>query len=424
MTWIYSLRWKLLVTYMVVSFFPFMFFAITSYENIKANHIKTRQESILVHIDDIHKNKENDEYIKEKEQLLNSEIYILENEGSTLKLMENEYNLLKIKREVDDDFIVVISSIKNMNKNLNEIKNKLYIYTLVNSIIVGVLSFVVSGIIIKPLKKILKVIKLMTAGHLDQKIPIEGRDEIGELSKAFNDMSDKLKQVDSTRQEFVSNVSHELKTPLSSVKVLTESLLLQEEFDEEMVKEILGDINSEIDRLNEIIEDLLMMVKLERTESAVTKKSTYINRLIEDIIKRLKPIAEKKEIEIIYNTEKEVTADVDEVKFTLAISNLIENAIKYNYDNGFVKINLDSDHQNAYITIQDDGIGISAEEQNKIFERFYRVDKVRDRETGGTGLGLAITYKTILQHNGHIKVDSEVDKGSTFMVRIPLKENE
>ncbi|MDE6182374.1 MAG: HAMP domain-containing histidine kinase, partial [Eubacteriales bacterium] len=163
------------------------------------------------------------------------------------------------------------------------------------------------------------------------------------------------------------------------------------------------------------------LVKLDYKEAGLVIEETNLNYMLEDIIKMVGPLAEQKNIEITTEFLKNVVVDADEMKLSLAISNLVENAIKYTCPEGSVKVILDSDHQNAFITVQDTGIGISEEEQGKIFNRFYRVDKTRDRETGGTGLGLSITHSAVLLHKGSIKVSSKEGKGSTFVVRIPIK---
>ena len=237
-------------------------------------------------------------------------------------------------------------------------------------------------------------------------------------------MAEKLEQVETNRQEFVSNVSHELKTPLSSIKVLSDSVLLQDPdtVPKEMYVEFLEDINSEVDRMTAIINDLLTLVRLNRQEVPLNPQPVVISDMVEDIVKRLTPIADAEGIELNYTKAKSVTAEVNETKLSLAISNLIENGIKYNSENGKVSVTVDADHQNAFITVSDTGIGIAEEELNKIFDRFYRVDKNRDRQTGGTGLGLAITRSAVLMHNGSIKVSSAENEGTTFVVRIPLKQ--
>jgi signal transduction histidine kinase len=244
-----------------------------------------------------------------------------------------------------------------------------------------------------------------------------------DLALACNQMADQLEKVESTRQQFVSNVSHELKTPLSSIKVLSESILLQEEVPKEMYVEFLHDINSEVDRMAAIINDLLTLVKLDQKEIPLNFKETDINEMMEGIIKRLLPLAQGKKVFIHYVKEKDVVAIADEMKMTLAIANIVDNAIKYTPENGSVAINLDADHQNAFISVADTGIGIPDAEIGRIFERFYRVDKTRDRETGGTGLGLSITHSTIMMHNGSIKVYSKEDEGTTILVRIPIRQS-
>ena len=210
---------------------------------------------------------------------------------------------------------------------------------------------------------------------------------------------------------------------MSSIKVLSESILLQEDVPKEMYVEFLHDINSEIDRMSAIINDLLTLVKLDQKEIPLNFAETDLNKVMEDIIKRMTPLAAAKQIQIHYCKEKDVLAEADEMKLTLAISNLVDNAVKYTPEGGSVTVVLDADHQNAFITVSDTGIGIPEDEINRIFERFYRVDKTRDRETGGTGLGLSITYATVMMHNGSIKVNSKEEEGTSIQMRIPLRQN-
>ena len=148
-----------------------------------------------------------------------------------------------------------------------------------------------------------------------------------------------------------------------------------------------------------------------------------LNLMMQDITKRLQPLADAKGVLLQLEQVKEIQADVDEMKLSLAISNLVDNAVKYTPQEGTVKVILDADQQNVFITVADTGIGIPEDEVNRIFERFYRVDKTRDRETGGTGLGLSITHGTIMMHNGSIKVNSKEEEGTTILVRIPLHQN-
>ena len=233
-------------------------------------------------------------------------------------------------------------------------------------------------------------------------------------------MLGRLKILDESREEFVSNVSHELKTPMTSMKVLADSLLEQDNVPVEMYQEFMQDIAKEIDRENQIITDLLSLVKMDRSGQTMNIRTMNINDLLEQILKRLKPIAEKKNVEMVMETFRPVNAEIDETKFTLAVSNLVENAIKYNHENGWVHVSLNADHKYFYVKVEDSGIGIPEQDQAHIFERFYRVDKSHSREIGGTGLGLAIARNAVLVHRGSIKVYSNEGEGTTFTVRIPL----
>ena len=218
----------------------------------------------------------------------------------------------------------------------------------------------------------------------------------------------------------MSNVSHELKTPLASMKVLSDSLLQQEGMPEEIYREFLGDITTEIERMTQIINDLLSMVKMDKDSATMIITNISINDLLESLLKRLRPIAAERNIELIMESFRPVMADVDEVKMSIALNNIIENAIKYNYDNGWVRVTLNADHKFFFISVKDSGVGIPEEFQNSVFERFYRVDKARSRETGGTGLGLSLTRNAILLHRGSIKLYSKEKEGTTFTIRVPL----
>ena len=282
------------------------------------------------------------------------------------------------------------------------------------------LSWLLSTILVKPLARVTKAIEDLTDGMQDDAISVPDYTETELITDAFNKMVNRMKILDESRQEFVSNVSHELKTPLTSMKVLADSLVGQQGVPEELYQEFMGDITAEIDRENKIITDLLSLVKMDKKAADLNITHMDINQLLEDILKRLRPIADKRNIDLILDCFRPVEADVDEVKFTLAISNLVENGIKYNVDDGWVIVSLDADHKYFYVTVADSGMGIPEDSIERIFERFYRVDKSHSKEIGGTGLGLAITRSAIAMHHGAIKVFSKEGEGTTFSVRIPL----
>lgn len=321
--------------------------------------------------------------------------------------------------------VLISDAMQEVHDTIGAIGKEAYLLLAAVVLLVVVVMIVISKVFTEPVKNLIGVIQKMSEGHFEQRVKVNRRihNEIVDLAIACNQMADQLEKVESSRQQFVSNVSHELKTPLSSVKVLSESILLQEDVPKEMYVEFLHDISSEVDRMTAIINDLLNLVKLDQKEIPLNFRETDLNRLIEDIMKRLSPLAAAKEIDIRFEQLKEVRATVDEMKLSLAISNLVDNAIKYTPEKGEVRVTLDADHQNAFISVADTGIGIPEEEVGRVFERFYRVDKTRDRETGGTGLGLSITHATILMHNGSIKVNSKEDEGTTILVRVPLHQS-
>ncbi|MBQ5533739.1 MAG: HAMP domain-containing histidine kinase, partial [Lachnospiraceae bacterium] len=187
-------------------------------------------------------------------------------------------------------------------------------------------------------------------------------------------------------------------------------------------REFMEDIAAEVDRENKVINDLLSLVKLDGSETTVLNVTHCdISEMLRQLIKTLTPLAQKAGVEMLYEEKTHVEADVDEVKLSLAIMNLIENAIKYNKDEGWVKVTLDTDLQFIVITVSDSGIGIPEESIGRIYDRFYRVDKSHSREIGGTGLGLSITRNAILLHRGAIKATSIVGEGTTFTVKIPME---
>lgn len=272
----------------------------------------------------------------------------------------------------------------------------------------------------KAMKKLTNSIDHMKEGYIEDRIVTNSFTELEEMTEAYNNLLARIRSVEDSRQEFVSNVSHELKTPLTSIKILADSLVMQPDAPPEVYREFLGDINAEIDRENRIITDLLELVKLDRKNGEMHIATVSINELLEILMKRIKPIAQASNVDLIYESYRKVDAEVDEVKLMLAISNLIENAVKYNKEGGWVKVILDSDHKYFSITVSDNGIGIPEESQKLIFDRFYRVDKMRARKTGGTGLGLSITKSIVLMHNGQLKVESKEGEGTTFTAKIPL----
>ncbi|WP_231701870.1 HAMP domain-containing sensor histidine kinase [Crassaminicella thermophila] len=346
------------------------------------------------------------------------------------KSIANEYNLKEYGRTMYVTVPIVLndqvhgvvfisSSLEDIYRKIQNIMKSYMILSVLCVGITGFISFVFAHVIANPIEKLTDSIKKMYNGNLEQKVEIIGNDELTNLAGAFNMMSTKLSQVDKQRKEFVANVSHELRTPLSAMKLLSESLLHQEKVDPKTYREFFSDIASEVDRLDRIIESLLALVDIDKGKLELDYQVTYVNYLLEKLIRPLKPLADKKQIDIDFVNLEKVQIQLDRIKIQQALTNIINNAIKYTPEGGKIKISLYTEHDEVIIKIQDNGIGIPEESLPYIFERFYRVDKARARKTGGTGLGLAITKQIIELHQGKIEVISQLNKGTTFYIYLP-----
>ena len=335
----------------------------------------------------------------------------------------NDYIIMTFPIEVNGrvkGVMLVSVSTNEIAQNARLLENRGLTVTVIASLVMLILGYILAGILVRPFMRVTHAIEDVTDGYQDEAISVPDYTETIQITTAFNQMLSRVRVMDSSRQDFVSNVSHELKTPLTSMKVLADSLNGQDNVPVELYKEFMQDITQEIDRMNLMIQDLLTMVRLDKKAAVLNIEKADIAWIIEAIIKRLRPIADKRNITISFEQVVPVVAEVDASKLELALSNLIENAVKYNVDNGWVRVNLDADRKYFYVVISDSGVGIPEEEQEHIYERFYRGDKSHSTTIEGTGLGLAITKSVIVLLRGVIKVTSRQGEGSTFQVRIPL----
>lgn len=315
--------------------------------------------------------------------------------------------------------LLVSVSTDSIVLNQEYLENSARIIEIASAMVVILAAVFLARLLSKPFRKMAGELVEIQSGFKSE-LDILDYTETEGVCIRFNQLFSRLKMIDESREEFVSNVSHELKTPLTSMKVLADSINGQEDVPVELYREFMSDIGNEIDRETKIINDLLSLVKMDRSAGGLNISSVNVNELMELILKRLRPIANRRHIELVLESFRPVSAEVDEVKLTLAITNLVENAIKYNKPEGWVHVSLNADHQYFYIKVEDSGIGIPEDSLEHIFERFYRVDKSHSREIGGTGLGLAIARNSILMHRGAVKVFSTEGEGTIFNVRIPL----
>ena len=343
--------------------------------------------------------------------------------SETRSLESGDYSAGSEKEE-ETVYGVILASVStdSINATIDILDRRASLLEVILLLFVFSLGLLLSGELVRPFEKLTREIQDVKAGFSSAPASVNDYLETENMVDAFNQVLGRMRALDESRQEFVSNVSHELKTPMTSMKVLADSLLQQgEAVPAEMYREFLQDIDNELDRENKMIGELLNLAKMDRRQVTMNISQVNINDLLEIILKRVRPLAMQRDIEMTLVSEREVTAEIDEVKMTMVFTNLIENAVKYNKDHGKVKVTVNSDHKNVIVTVEDTGIGIPEESIGRIYERFYRVDKSRSREIGGTGLGLSITKSAILLHKGQIDVESKENVGTKFTVTIPIK---
>lgn len=300
------------------------------------------------------------------------------------------------------------------------IQDQMILYFIATSIVVILLSIFFSSIITKPIAALTEGIKQMAKGDLSGRVKESGSDEMARLAQTFNQMSEKLENLDNARNEFVSNASHELKTPLATMKIMLESMMYEENMDEKLRKEFMADIDKELERLGHIVSDLLTLVRIDSSDYQLRRTSLVFREIVEDTMRRLEPLAEAKEQRLQLHLLSDCPLLGDMTKLQQAVYNLVENAIKYSPEKGRIDVTLKQEGKMAVFVVNDSGPGIPKKDQPHIFDRFYRVDRARSRATGGNGLGLSIVQQAIHLHEGKVSVMSEEGKGATFRVELPL----
>ena len=288
-------------------------------------------------------------------------------------------------------------------------------------LLVLTLSAAVSRSITRRLESLQTAIRGVREGAYNQRAILSGHDEFTQIAGEFNDLVDRLQETESARRQFVSDASHELKTPLAAIRLLTDSILQNENIDNDTAREFVSDIGQEAERLSRITEDLL---RLTRLDSGVVEKPSRIQvgPVLDRVVRMLRPVADEKAVDVETAGDGVVVATEGELHQILY--NLAENAIKYNRRGGFVRVRVSGGEETSTITVEDNGIGIPAEDLTHVFERFYRVDKARSRAAGGTGLGLSIVRDTVSRRGGDIWAENIPEGGTRFTVKLPCGEGE
>lgn len=316
--------------------------------------------------------------------------------------------------------LVLVSSVREMMQSLFLLQDNmlmLFVAVALAAILSGMLF---SGILTRPMAELTRGIQRMGKGDFSARVPEKGSGEIRQLAEAFNSMSGKLETLDHSRNQFVSDASHELKTPLATMKIMLESLIYQPDMEEELRTEFLTDVNREIDRLSAIVSDLLTMVRVDERSMKLSRRRMSLAATVKEAAHRLKPLVEQKGQEMTLSMQDSGDMYADQTKLSQVVYNLMENAVKYTQEGGRISVSLEESGRDAILTVRDNGPGISKENLAHVFERFFRVDKARSRDTGGTGLGLSIAQQIVTLHSGAIRAESEEGKGSVFIVELPL----
>ena len=295
------------------------------------------------------------------------------------------------------------------------------------SVVIGIasvmLSVLFSEVLMYRLKELVRSMRIVAGGDYKYRLSVHGQDEISELGEEFNALTARLEDTEKQRRRFVSDASHELKTPLASIRLLADSIIQNDGVPMDTVKEFVSDIGNEAERLQRTTEKLL---DLSRRDDGVfvAPEPVDVKQVTIDALALLKPLADERRVHIHCALEdgSVVMATTDDM-FHI-VFNLMENAVKYNVEGGSVNVSLSSNGEKVTLAVSDTGIGIPEEDRLNIFSRFYRVDKARSREAGGSGLGLSIVHDAVIAHKGSITVGQNKPQGTVFTVTLPRPSSE
>lgn len=310
----------------------------------------------------------------------------------------------------------------NQGALIKTLQYNTFTITLILELVVILFSLAFSTAFSRRLRRIMVSMRIIRQGDYTHKVKMGGNDELTVLGEEFNGLVERLQTSEQKRSNFVSDASHELKTPLASIKLLSDSIL-QNDMDLDTIREFVGDIGNEADRLNKMSHKLL---SLSKAESQVDSEWEIVNitPTIHRVVRMLGIIADKNSITIETDLIENCPVLILEDDLYQIVFNLVENGIKYNTPGGKLTITLVRQNDNAILKVEDTGVGIPEESLPHVFERFYRVDKARSRKSGGSGLGLAIVRIITERNRGHIHVESTVGKGTIFTVIFPIFDTE
>ena len=301
---------------------------------------------------------------------------------------------------------------------LRELKLQIRVLSIVIALAALVMAALYGTTVLGKLKQLSNAIRIVSGGNYKYRMEVQGKDELAELGREFNALTAYLEDTERQRRRFVSDASHELKTPLASIRLLSDSIVQTENMDVETMREFVTDIGNEAERLQHMTEDLLSLSRMD-DDIKIVPEPVDVKKSVLDAMALLRPVAAEKQVAL--------HSDLDDGCIVLAtkdnmhhiVFNLLENAVKYNYPEGSVTASLHAADGSVQLTVADTGVGIPEDERYNIFGRFYRIDKARSREAGGSGLGLSIVHDAVKAHGGTIQVGANEPHGSVFIVTFP-----
>lgn len=351
-------------------------------------------------------------------------------QASSIDRNENEINMMSVAVPMKNSDTIIgavylMSSVEDVDKTIGYIQTSQFIFSALISVLVGMLSLGMSYVVTSPIDEVIVVAKAISKGDFSKRARVNGKNELAQMASTLNYMCDELEMIEEKRRKFVSDASHELKTPLATIKLICDSIVSTENPDSEMVREFLSDLSDEVDRLTRIVERLLMLTKMDSGTTAPKFETVDPVSLINAVVRKLTPTANSKNIALYAEVETENTHQMmlDYDKIWEAVYNITDNAIKYSPDGGYVKVSNENLSDSIVIKIEDNGPGIPDGDKERVFERFYRLDDSRARDTGGTGLGLAIAKEAVVMHGGTIEILDSEENGCIFKITIPYTNN-
>ena len=339
-----------------------------------------------------------------------------------------EYAALCAAAMMDDDQLIgavlLSTPVTELRMAIQTVEKQLMTVFIVVAAAASIAALIFAVTLTAPIKALNRTIRRMGKGDLSARVHVRASGELKALADSYNAMAEKIENFDQSRSQFVQNASHELKTPLATMKLLLENLIYQPDMPADLRAEFMQDMNHEIDRLSGIITDLLTLTQMDEKSAALRMDRVNLSALCEDTLHAHQVAADKAKLTLQGDIESEVFLQGDESKLSQVVYNLIDNAVKYTPAGGLVAVTLTADSREAVLTVRDNGIGIPEQDIAHIFDRFYRVDKARSRATGGTGLGLSIVRQMVQLHGGEITVTSAANEGSVFTVTLPIRKGD